>query len=79
LSLVQQEGKGAAEHLAQQTAVQMPDVLGPDALRIAASISGEPPGCQDGAKTQLISSLIASWLSKIEQTQAQSSSEPTLN
>ena len=32
MGLVQQEHDGMAEHLGQQTAAQVPDVLGPDAL-----------------------------------------------
>ena len=36
MSQVQQEHDGMAEHLAQQTAMQVPDVLGPDPLDLVA-------------------------------------------
>ncbi len=42
-------------------------------------ILNKPPTDRIGAKTQFISSLIESWRSNTEQTQAQSGSEPNKN
>ncbi len=63
-----------AKHLA--TARKIDVHKGSRHVRAFGKEDGKSPAGQDGGRTQFISSLIASWGSKTEQTQAQSGFQP---